>query len=84
MPAGVVEADRAWFRCLHSSIKIQIKRFADPNEAMEAVFSACRAEEDGFRAALMTESHMTSQEAATMMAYLKPKAKEAVLVKDSP
>ena len=49
MPAGVLEADRAWFRCPHSSMKIQIKQFADPNEAMEAAFSACRAEEDGDR-----------------------------------
>ena len=81
LPSGVMAADQHWFRCLHSSMKAQLTKFSDKNEAAEAAFLACRAEEDGVRAALMAESRLTNEEASTAIAYLKPKAKEAMIAK---
>jgi hypothetical protein len=79
MPAGVVAADKLWLRCLFSSMNIQMTKFVDKNEAAEAAFLACRAEEDGLRAALVAESHLTSEEASTAISYFKPRAKEALV-----
>src|SRR5262249_6887973 len=80
-PPGVAIADKAWFQCLFSSMAV--RRSADLNEAAEAAFAACQTEEQGLRAALMAESHFTSEEAATLIGYLKPKAKQQLIQEES-
>jgi hypothetical protein len=82
-PPGVATADKAWFHCLFSSMAVQMKRFADLNQAAEAAFGACQTEEQGLRAALMAESHFTPEEAATLIGYLKPKAKQRLIQEGS-
>jgi hypothetical protein len=82
-PPGVATADKAWFHCLFSSMAVQMKRFPDLNQAAEAAFGACQTEEQGLRAALMAESHFTPEEAATLIGYLKPKAKQQLIQEES-
>ena len=82
-PPGVATADKAWFHCLVSSMPVQMKRVADLNEAAEAAFAACQTEEQGLRAALMAKSHFTLEEAATLIGYLKPKAKQQLIQEES-
>jgi hypothetical protein len=60
-----------------------MRRVADLNEAAEAAFAACQTEEQGLRAALITESHFTLEEAATLIGYLKPKAKQQLIQEES-
>jgi hypothetical protein len=62
---------------------VQMKRVADLNEAAEAAFAACQTEEQGLRAALMAESHFTLEEVATLIGYLKPKAKQQLIQEES-
>ena len=82
-PPAVATADKGWFHCLVSSMPVQMKRVADLNEAAEAAFAACQTEEQGLRAALMAESHFTLEEAATLIGYLKPKAKQQLIQEES-
>ena len=82
-PPGVATADKAWFHCLISSMPVQMRRVADLNEAAEAAFAARQTEEQGLRAALITESHFTLEEAATLIGYLKPKAKQQLIQEES-
>ena len=78
---GVRRANSAWFGCLFSSMRTQMTRFADQNEAAEASFAACQTEEQGLTAALIAESHYTQNEATTLLGYLKPKVKAKLLGK---
>lgn len=78
-PPAVVSAQKSWSGCLASSMLVQRTRFLDQNEAAEAAFTACQTEEQGVRAALVGKSHLTPQEAATLLGYLKPQMKQSML-----